>query len=109
MTKTNLASPSLRIAVIGAGGIGSAFAFQLATVGHHDVTVVARPHSMRLAQLKRDKSIATTHGERAVVAVSDALDAAAPYDLIIVTLQAHRLESVMPAIQASTARCVLLH
>jgi ketopantoate reductase len=47
MTKTNLASPSLRIAVIGAGGIGSAFAFQLATVGHPVVTVDARPHSMR--------------------------------------------------------------
>jgi 2-dehydropantoate 2-reductase len=107
MTKTNLASPSLRIAVIGAGGIGSAFAFQLATAGHHDVTVVARPQSARLAQLKHDKGIVRTDGERAVVTVCDVLDAAAPYDLIIVTLQAHRLDSVMPAIRASTARCVL--
>jgi 2-dehydropantoate 2-reductase len=107
MTKTNLASPSLRIAVIGAGGIGSAFAFQLATAGHHDVTVVARPRSARLAQLKHDKGIVRTDGDRAVVTVCDVLDAAAPYDLIIVTLQAHRLDSVMPAIQASTARSVL--
>jgi 2-dehydropantoate 2-reductase len=38
------ASP-LHIAIVGAGRIGSAFAFQLARTGNHDVTVVARPGS----------------------------------------------------------------
>jgi ketopantoate reductase len=33
----------LRIAIVGAGQIGSAFAFQLARVGCHDISVVARP------------------------------------------------------------------
>lgn len=41
-------SSPLRIVVLGAGKIGSAFAFQLARTGHHDVTVVARPGSVRL-------------------------------------------------------------
>ena len=44
----------LRIAIIGIGGIGSTFAFQLVRAGHHEVTAVARPGSRRLEQLKRD-------------------------------------------------------
>ena len=66
--------PALRIAVVGPGRIGSTFAFQLAHVGGHDVTVIARPGSARLAQLRRDGAIIDTSGERAVVHVDDALD-----------------------------------
>jgi 2-dehydropantoate 2-reductase len=47
-------STPLRIAILGGGKIGSAFAFQLARTGGHDVTVIARPGSVRLAQLERD-------------------------------------------------------
>jgi len=48
---------SLRIAIVGGGSIGSAFAFQLARVGGHDVTVVVRPDSNRIRQLQRDNGI----------------------------------------------------
>ena len=59
MSRNSILSPTpkLRIAILGVGGIGSAFAFQLAGLGGHDVTVVARPDSPRLQQLKRDQGI----------------------------------------------------
>ena len=57
----------LRIAVLGVGKIGSAFAFQLVRTGGHDVTVIARQDSVRLAQLERDRAIVDTKGERASV------------------------------------------
>ena len=101
------ASPSLRIAVVGVGGIGSAFAFQLAIVGHHDVTAVARPGSLRLEQLNRDKGIVNIDGERADVRVTDTLDEQTPYDLVIVTLLAHQVDSVLSSLERSTAKCVL--
>ena len=72
------ASPTakLRIAVLGAGKIGSTFAFQLARTGGHEVTVVARPASKRLEQLERNNGIVDIDGERASVRVLDALDEA---------------------------------
>jgi 2-dehydropantoate 2-reductase len=100
-------SASLRIAVIGIGGIGSAFAYQLARSGHHDVTAVARPGSLRLDQLRQDNGIVQTNGERAEVRVTEALDEQTPYDLVIVTLLAHQIDAVLPALQRSAARCVL--
>lgn len=54
----------LSIAVVGVGRIGSAFAYQLSKAGHH-VTVVARPGSRRVAQLRRDRGVLRTTGERA--------------------------------------------
>lgn len=66
-------STPLRIAIVGAGQIGSAFAFQLARDGQHEVTVVARPGSVRLAQLQRDDAIVGIDGERAEVQVLDVL------------------------------------
>ncbi len=98
--------PPLRIAVLGAGKIGSAFAFQLARAGHHDVTVVARPGSERLRQLERDGAIIDVGGERAEVRVADALDEAAAYDLVIVALLAHQAEPLLPALRGSRAGCV---
>jgi 2-dehydropantoate 2-reductase len=96
-----------RVAVIGVGRIGSAFAFQLAQAGH-DVTVIARPDSRRLAQLRRDRGIAATSGERAEVTVAERLDEDAPYDLIIVTLLAHQIDPLLPALKRSQAGCVHL-
>lgn len=93
------------IAVIGAGRVGSAFAYQLARAAH-DVTVVARPGSRRLAQLRRDGGIVRDTGEMAQVTVTDALDTARPYDLVIVTVLAHQVHAVLPEIQASRARQV---
>ena len=97
---------ALRIAVVGAGGIGSTFAFQLARVGGHAVTVVARPGSTRLAQLQRDGAIVMAKGERAAVRVADALDAEPDYDLVLVTVLAHQVDAVLPALVASRARCI---
>ncbi len=100
-------SPSpLRIAVLGAGNIGSTFAFQLARIGHHDVTVIARPGSVRLDQLRRDQAIINVKGERASVRVADTLDGQTPYDLVIVTLLAHQVDAVLPALQRSAATCI---
>ncbi len=96
----------LRIAVLGAGNIGSTFAFQLARVGHHDVTVIARPGSVRLDQLRRDQAIVNVKGERASVRVADTLDGQTPHDLVIVTLLAHQVDAVLPALQRSAATCI---
>ena len=99
-------SPSLRIAIVGAGQIGSAFAFQLARRGGHDVSVVARPGSARLQQLRRDGAIIDVKGERAPVLVGDTLDETVPYDLVIVTLLAHQTNAVLPILRRSAARCI---
>jgi 2-dehydropantoate 2-reductase len=93
------------IAVIGAGRVGSAFAYQFARAGH-GVTVVARLGSNRLAQLRRDGGILRDTGEKARVTVADSLDTARPYDLVIVTVLAHQVDAVLPEIQASRARQV---
>ena len=69
---------SLHIAVIGMGGIGSAFAFQLARAGHHNVTAVARPGSVRLRQLQRDGGVVDAKGEHAAMHVTDSLEANVP-------------------------------
>ena len=99
-------SPSLRIAVLGVGQIGSAFAFQLARAGGHDITVIARPGSERLVQLERDQAIIDVKGERASVRVASELDEGTPYDLLIVTLLAHQAAPLLPALRRSSASCV---
>lgn len=99
-------SQPLLIAVLGMGGIGSTFAFQLARTGGHHVTAIARPGSVRLQQLQRDGGIVNTKGERAEVRVADALDEQTPYDLILVTLLAHQVDAVLPALRRSAGRSV---
>ncbi len=99
-------SPSLRIAVLGAGKIGSTFASQLARVGGHDVTAIARPGSVRLQQLERDDGIIDVKGERASVRVASLLDEQTPYDLVIVTLLAHQTNALLPTLQRSAAKCI---
>jgi 2-dehydropantoate 2-reductase len=97
----------LRIAIVGAGQIGSAFAYQLARLGRHDVTVVARRDSTRLQQLRRDGAIIDVKGERAPVSIADSLDETVPYDLVIVALLAHQSNAVLPDLQRSRAACIL--
>ena len=99
-------SQPLRIAVVGVGGIGSTFAFQLARTGHHEVTVVARAGSARLIQLQRDNAIITNKGEHAGVRIADILDEQVPYDLVLVTVLAHQVEAVLPVLQRSAAKCI---
>lgn len=100
-------TPTLSIAIIGAGRIGSALAYQLKRAGH-DVTVVARPGSRRLTQLQHAGGIVLTTGERAAVTAADHLDEQQPYDLVIVTVLAHQIDQILPALQRSRARCVHL-
>jgi 2-dehydropantoate 2-reductase len=101
-----VSSSKLRIAVIGAGGIGSTFAFQLARQGGHEVTAIARPGSNRLQQLRRDHAIIDVHGNRADVLVAEALDETIPYDLVVVTLQAQQVDQVLAGLQRSVARWI---
>ena len=96
-----------RIAVLGIGRIGSAVAFQLARTGNHRVTAIARPQSARLQQIERDHGIINTKGERADVGLADSLDERIQYDLVIVTVLAHQIDAVLPALQRSVARRVL--
>ncbi len=97
-------SSPLCIAVLGVGAIGSTFAFQLARTGGHHVTAIARPGSERLRQLQRDSGIVNTKGERADMRVTDTLDEQTPYDLVIVTLLAHQVDVVLPALRRSAAK-----
>jgi 2-dehydropantoate 2-reductase len=94
----------MRIAIVGPGAIGSTFAYQLAK-GGHAVTVIAR--GARLEQLQRDQAIVLASGERAAVEVHGALDAATPYDLVLVTVLAPQVGAVLPALRASAARRVM--
>jgi 2-dehydropantoate 2-reductase len=94
----------MQIAVLGAGAIGSTFAYHLALAGHA-VTVIAR--GARLAQLERDRAIVLVTGERADVQVRAALDPDTPYDLVLVTVLATQVDAVLPALRASAARAVM--
>ncbi|WP_437648355.1 ketopantoate reductase family protein [Sorangium sp. So ce362] len=94
----------MKIAIVGPGGIGSTFAFQLARAGH-EVTVVAR--GKRLDHLQRDQAIVNASGQRAEVNVSAALDTTAAWDLVLVTVLASQVDAVLPALAASAARTVM--
>ncbi len=99
-------SRPLRTAIVGVGGIGSTFAFQLARIGHHDVTAIARFGSARFQQLQRDGGVVNTKGELAAMHVTDKLDEEAAYDLVLVTLPAHQVEAVLPALERSAAKWI---
>jgi 2-dehydropantoate 2-reductase len=94
----------MQIAIVGTGAIGSTFAIQLSNAGHA-VTVIAR--GARLEQLQRDGGIVTRTGSRTAVRVSAALDTTTPWDLVLVTVRAPQVESVLPALQACAAKAVM--
>lgn len=94
----------MKIAVYGPGPIGSTFAFQL-SLAKHDVTVIAR--NKRLEALQAEGAIATADGRRAPVTVSGTLDPSIAYDLVLVTVLAHQVEAIMPALKASAAKQVM--
>ena len=48
-----------------------------------------------------------TKGEQAELQVADKLDEQLPYDLVLVTLLAHQVEAVLPALQRSAAKTIL--
>ncbi len=93
-----------RIAIVGAGRIGSAFGFRLARAGHN-VIMIAR--GARLEALRREGAIVAVDGERATVKVAEALDVSARYDLVLVTVLAEQVEPLLPALKRSEARVIL--
>lgn len=95
---------AMKIAVIGAGRIGSTFAFHLARAGN-EVTLVAR--GKRLEELRRTSKIVSVNGDEAPVRAEAALDPAVAFDLVLVTVLAHQLDGVMPVLKSSAAKKVL--
>jgi 2-dehydropantoate 2-reductase len=94
----------MKIGIIGPGGIGSTFAFQLSKAGH-DVTVVAR--GKRLEQLYKDMAIVSETGNRASVQVSAELDSATAWEIVLVTVLASQVDAVLPALVNSKAKTVM--
>lgn len=94
----------MHILIIGAGRIGSTFAFHLSRAGHR-VTVLAR--GARRQTLLRDQAIITTDAEAAPVEVLEHFDATMPYDLVLVTMLARQADEWLPRLAASSARVVL--
>lgn len=94
----------MRIAVLGLDPIGSTFAFHLARAGHEG-TGIAR--NKRFEQVKTDGGIVTVKGERAAFAVEPVRDPTKDYDLVLVTVLAHQVDVVLPALKASAAKQVM--
>ncbi|HEX7664265.1 MAG TPA: 2-dehydropantoate 2-reductase N-terminal domain-containing protein [Polyangiaceae bacterium] len=94
----------MKIAIVGAGRIGSTVGFHLAR-GGHDVTLVAR--GKRLEELQSAKTIEAVNGDRADVKAAAALDEKEPWDLVVVTVLAHQVGAVLPALGASKAKHVM--
>lgn len=100
----------MRIAILGAGAIGSTFAFHLSRAGH-DVAVLAR--GARLAKLIEDAAIVARGlgakgGEgRAKVHPMATLEPDDVYDLVLVTVLASQVDALMPAIAANRSPAVM--
>lgn len=87
----------MRVTVVGAGAIGSTFAFLLSRAGH-DVAVVAR--GARLEQLRADGAVVHDDGTRAPVRALPSLDEGSS-ELVLVAVRGADVEAVLPAL----ARC----
>ncbi len=103
MAETGTSSIPLNIALVGAGRIGSTFAYKLARAGH-TLTVVARPVSPRFRQLERDGGVILDTGEHAKMGVAEALNEEVAYDLVIVTTLAHQIGPLIPVLARSRAK-----
>ena len=95
----------MKIIIVGAGRIGSVFAFYLSRAGH-DITVVAR--GARLEALNRDKAIVTVDGRTAPVDAVPSIDPTKPYDLLIITVPEHQVEALLSQMENSAAKIILL-
>ncbi|MET8696387.1 2-dehydropantoate 2-reductase N-terminal domain-containing protein [Streptomyces bauhiniae] len=100
-------TPYWRIAVIGAGAIGSTIALKLAESGH-EVTMAVRDARRREA-LERDGLRGRARGgtvERADVRVTASLDD--DYDLVIVPVQRHQIDGLVPTLAANGSARIML-
>ncbi|MFT8417510.1 MAG: 2-dehydropantoate 2-reductase N-terminal domain-containing protein [Acetobacter sp.] len=98
--------PQLRIAVLGVGRIGTAFAFYLARNGGHEVTVIARPGSTRLAQVQRTGGVVTHNLGCQPVLITDQLDESISYDLVLVTVKDFQVQVLLPLLKRSAAKTI---
>ena len=91
----------MRIAIFGAGAIGTWLGAALAEAGE-EVTLVAR--GVHLAALQRDGArLHSAEGERtvAIAAVADAETAdVGPVDVVVASVKAHDLVAAGPAVQS---------
>ncbi|KAF2103388.1 NAD(P)-binding protein [Rhizodiscina lignyota] len=90
-----MAAEKKKIAIIGAGPVGCAFAVHLVKAGH-DVTIVGR--GQRLANLEENGGVLAKKSEKATeitktpVRAVGSLDTAQPWDLVLLTVTEHQLD-----------------
>lgn len=92
-------SSGMKICIFGAGAIGGYLAAKLVQAGGAEVSIVARgPH---LAAVQADGLTLIEEGGEVTVPVRAVQDAAelGPQDYVIVTLKAHSVPAVVPAMQ----------
>lgn len=94
----------MRIAIIGAGAIGSVFASYFLRASH-EVTLIAR--GARLAELESQGLRVRGLNEPQRPKLSAQLDEAESYDLVLVTVLVHQVDVLLPALQRSKARAVM--
>lgn len=95
----------MKIAIYGAGRIGTAFGFHLARAGH-DITFIAR--GARLAELQQRPVVEHVNGDRApAISALAALEPGVAYDFVLVTVMAHQVEPVLPALASSSAKKIV--
>lgn len=90
-----MAAEKKKIAIIGAGPVGCAFALHLVKAGH-EVTVVGR--GQRLANLQENGGVLSKKSEKATevsktpVKAVGSLDTAQPWDLVLLTITEHQFD-----------------
>lgn len=100
----------MRISILGAGAIGSLFAYRFVRAGH-DVTMVAR--GARLETLRRTNGVLKVRHllrgseDEVTVSVSDTLDVTPPPDLLLVTVRRQHADALLAGVSASRARQIM--
>lgn len=95
-----MATEKKKIAIIGAGPVGCAFAVHLVKAGH-EVTIVGR--GQRLASLQANGGVLTKKSEKATeisktpVGAVGSLDTVQPWDLVLLTVTEHQVDEQLLA------------
>jgi 2-dehydropantoate 2-reductase len=100
----------MKIAVLGPGSMGSIFAAYFAKAGH-GVTLIAR--GKRLLALKERGLMIKSRAEKRVsvitgVQTEERLKPEIEYDLVVVTVQRHQADKLIPDLACSSCRRILM-